>query len=138
MVVSKKQGIDRKAKEHRRQVGEGKPPFLRAKSHAAHGCALYGPAGPVCKGRCQPNRLTEGLTQAVTATCCVGKRDYTKQPLSQKSNRFLPAPLTRGAFFCANLATAFLFAPVSMTRCTDGFCFFMEKVLQVGRNNARI
>ena len=26
------------------------------------GCALYRPAGLVCKGSCQPNRLTEGLT----------------------------------------------------------------------------
>jgi len=53
------------------------------------------------KGRCQPNRLTEGSLALRKALYNVHYLHCVYQPLSQKSNRFLPAPLTQGSLWYA-------------------------------------
>ena len=53
--------------------------------------------------------------------CRLGERIL---PLSQKSNRFLTAPLTRGAFFLRKFILATLFAPFR-TRCISSLAFVL-------------
>ena len=64
------------------------------------GCAMYGPAGPVCKGRCQPNRLTEGLcSQGLQAWVIHGEHEkIASNPPGKKSKIFASPLYTRGPF----------------------------------------
>ena len=58
------------------------------------------PKPPLCKGRCQPNRLTEGLCSSILRMRIHSRQIRNivpHQSLSQKSNRFLTAPLAQGS-----------------------------------------
>ena len=57
---------------------------------------------PLCKGRCQPNRLTEGLLQQA-ATNSHWFSAKTQHPLHNppvRNRRFLTAPFTQGGLGC--------------------------------------